>query len=233
MQFVDLRFDCVFTAPAAASVGLERRANQRSDRRRSDATAPRNIARGPAAILLDCCVVVRRPRKPARFLGTARLGTWPTDPTLPRCYLKARGVCLGNPNGAAALRRAGKGGAPLRKTIAVNAERHARDLAPVVADIRGTAGRGVSSLRAIAAELNGRGMLTRRGGCQKRVVAACGGAPSKQSIAGFRGGDTPPASVVRITGREAGTLCRLGNLVHHADMNQCAYTDLGERRTRN
>ncbi len=43
---------------------------------------------------------------------------------------------LGNPNGAAAVRRAGKGGAPLREAIARNAERHAQDLAPVVEDIR-------------------------------------------------------------------------------------------------
>ena len=49
---------------------------------------------------------------------------------------KARGVRLGNPNGVEALRRAGKGGAPLRAAIARNAERHARDLAPVVEDIR-------------------------------------------------------------------------------------------------
>ena len=74
---------------------------------------------------------------------------------------RSRGVRLGNPNGAAALRRAGKGGAPLRAAIARNADRHARDLAPVVEDIR--AG-GATSLRAIAAELNARGMLTRRGG---------------------------------------------------------------------
>ena len=74
---------------------------------------------------------------------------------------RSRGVRLGNPNGAAALRRAGKGGAPLRAAIARNAERHARDLAPVVDDIRAV---GATSLRAIAAELNARGMLTRRGG---------------------------------------------------------------------
>jgi DNA invertase Pin-like site-specific DNA recombinase len=74
---------------------------------------------------------------------------------------KTRGVRLGNPNGAAALKRAGKGVAPLRAAIARNADRHARDLAPVIDDIR--AG-GATSLRAIAAELNDRGMLTRRGG---------------------------------------------------------------------
>ena len=72
---------------------------------------------------------------------------------------RSRGVKLGNPNGAEALRRAGKGGAPLREAIARKADRHAQDLAPVVEDIR--AG-GEVSLRAIAAELNGRGM--RRGG---------------------------------------------------------------------
>jgi hypothetical protein len=74
---------------------------------------------------------------------------------------KARGVRLGNPNGAAALRRAGKGGAALRAAVAKKAERHARDLVPVVEDIRA---HGATSLRAIAAELNGRGLLTRRGG---------------------------------------------------------------------
>jgi DNA invertase Pin-like site-specific DNA recombinase len=74
---------------------------------------------------------------------------------------RSRGVKLGNPNGAAALRRSGQTGAPLRAAIARNADRHARDLAPVVDDIRTG---GATSLRAIAAELNGRGMLTRRGG---------------------------------------------------------------------
>jgi DNA invertase Pin-like site-specific DNA recombinase len=74
---------------------------------------------------------------------------------------RSRGVRLGNPNGAAALRRAGKGAQALRAAVTTNADRHAQDLAPVVADIR--AG-GATSLRAIAGELNDRGMLTRRGG---------------------------------------------------------------------
>ena len=73
----------------------------------------------------------------------------------------ARGVKLGNPNGAAALRRAGKGGAPLREAIARNADQFAEDLRAVVQDIR--AG-GATGLRAIAGELNGRGIRTRRGG---------------------------------------------------------------------
>ena len=74
---------------------------------------------------------------------------------------KARGVKLGNPNGAAALRRAGKGGAALREAVTRNADRFAADLTSVIADIRAT---GAISLRAVATELNARGMLTRRGG---------------------------------------------------------------------
>ena len=74
---------------------------------------------------------------------------------------KARGVKLGNPNGAAALHRAGKGGAPLRMAVSRNADAFARDLAPVLADIRSA---GATTLRRIAAVLNQRGVLTRRGG---------------------------------------------------------------------
>jgi DNA invertase Pin-like site-specific DNA recombinase len=74
---------------------------------------------------------------------------------------KARGVTLGNPNGAAALRRAGKGGAALRETVIRNAKDHAHNLAPVLEELRS---QGVVSLRGIAAALNDRGMLTRRGG---------------------------------------------------------------------
>jgi DNA invertase Pin-like site-specific DNA recombinase len=74
---------------------------------------------------------------------------------------KARGVRLGNPNGAAALRGAGRGGQALREAIARNADRHAEDLRAVIEDIRVG---GATSLRAIAGELNARGILTRRGG---------------------------------------------------------------------
>jgi DNA invertase Pin-like site-specific DNA recombinase len=73
----------------------------------------------------------------------------------------ARGVKLGNPNGAAALRRAGRGGEPLRNAIDRNADAFARDLAPIIADIRAE---GAKSLRAIAEELTIRGVRTRRGG---------------------------------------------------------------------
>ncbi|WBL32170.1 recombinase family protein [Sinirhodobacter sp. HNIBRBA609] len=74
---------------------------------------------------------------------------------------KAKGVKLGNPNGAAALRRAGKGGAALQATVSANADLFAQDLAPVIADIRS---QGHTSLREIAAELDARGIRTRRGG---------------------------------------------------------------------
>mgnify|MGYP001001463999 FL=1 len=74
---------------------------------------------------------------------------------------KARGVKLGNPNGADALRRAGKGRAALRKSVAANADQHAADLAPVIADIRAA---GHRTLRAIAGQLGQRSMLTLRGG---------------------------------------------------------------------
>ena len=74
---------------------------------------------------------------------------------------KARGVKLGNPNGAASLRRAGKGCVALRAAVSANAAAFAADLEPVVANIR-TA--GPTSLRAIAEELTERGIRTRRGG---------------------------------------------------------------------
>ena len=74
---------------------------------------------------------------------------------------KARGVKLGNPNGAAAFGNSADNGASLRCTVSTNAERHAQDLAPVIADIRAA---GATSLRAIAGELNARQMRTRRGG---------------------------------------------------------------------
>ena len=74
---------------------------------------------------------------------------------------KSRGVKLGNPNGADALRRAGKGGVALRAAVSANAESHANGLAAVLLDIHSESH---TTLRSIAAELNRRGMMTRRGG---------------------------------------------------------------------
>ncbi len=68
---------------------------------------------------------------------------------------------LGNPNGASALRRAAKGNVAAVAKVRLHADQRAHDLAPVVADIR--AG-GAVTLEAIATELNGREMMTARGG---------------------------------------------------------------------
>jgi len=74
---------------------------------------------------------------------------------------KARGVKLGNPNGAAALRRAGESGVALRRTVMSNADEFAGTLSPVIEGLRSV---GVTSLRGIAEAMNERGIQTRRGG---------------------------------------------------------------------
>jgi hypothetical protein len=53
------------------------------------------------------------------------------------------------------------GAVALRAAVSANADRHARDLAPVLADLRS---QGVTSLRVVAEALNERGMLTWRCG---------------------------------------------------------------------
>jgi len=74
---------------------------------------------------------------------------------------KVRGQLLGNPNGADALRRAGKGNVAALRAVKDRADDHARNLAPVLDDLRRG---GVTSLGGIAAALTDRGMLTPRGG---------------------------------------------------------------------
>ncbi|WP_336979703.1 recombinase family protein [Altererythrobacter fulvus] len=74
---------------------------------------------------------------------------------------KARGTRLGNPNGAAALRRAAKGNVAAIEAVKAGAAERATDLAPVIADIQAA---GATSLQAIASELNVRGIVTPRGG---------------------------------------------------------------------
>lgn len=68
---------------------------------------------------------------------------------------------LGNPNGANALRRAGKGNLAAVAEVRASANQRARDLASVVKDIRAC---GAATLSVIAAELNSREMVTPRGG---------------------------------------------------------------------
>lgn len=74
-----------------------------------------------------------------------------------RCDIKR----LGNPNGAAALARAGKGNGAAVARIRARADQRASDLAVVLKDIK--AG-GATTLLAIANELNDREMITPRGG---------------------------------------------------------------------
>ena len=74
---------------------------------------------------------------------------------------KARGVKLGNPNGARALRGKQVGNKQAVAAVRVRAQGHAENLRSIVADVRGA---GVTSVRKIAAELNRRAILTPRGG---------------------------------------------------------------------
>lgn len=74
---------------------------------------------------------------------------------------KARGTKLGNPNGAAALRRAGKGNVASLRQIRAKADRHARYLKPFIEAFQSE---GITSLGSIAQRLNEREMLTPRGG---------------------------------------------------------------------
>ncbi len=74
---------------------------------------------------------------------------------------KARGQKFGNPNGAAALRRAGKGNSAACAAQRGRANARANDLADVLADLEIG---GFSTLREQADELNQRGIKTPRGG---------------------------------------------------------------------
>lgn len=73
---------------------------------------------------------------------------------------KARGR-LGNPNGAAALRRAAKGNGASVALQKADADRRAADLATTIAQLRAE---GIHSLPALAQGLNARHIRTARGG---------------------------------------------------------------------
>lgn len=79
---------------------------------------------------------------------------------------KARGQVLGNPNGAAALRRAGKGNADAVRAAMADAEAFAGRLKGVLTTLQAT---GVVSLGDLAKSLNGRGILTPRGSSWTKV----------------------------------------------------------------
>lgn len=74
---------------------------------------------------------------------------------------KARGVKLGNPNGARALRGKQAGNRQAVAAVTANAVRRASNLRDIVEDLRA---QGITSVRAIAAELNAKDILTPRGG---------------------------------------------------------------------
>jgi DNA invertase Pin-like site-specific DNA recombinase len=74
---------------------------------------------------------------------------------------KERGTKLGNPNGAAALRRAAKGNTASLMSIKGKAEQYAKDLGNIIEKLQGE---GVTSLGGIAKELRAQGIKTPRGG---------------------------------------------------------------------
>lgn len=74
---------------------------------------------------------------------------------------KARGQKLGNPNGAAALRRAGKGNEASAAKRQATADTRAERLRPVLAELEAE---GATSLPKMADALNARGVLSPRGG---------------------------------------------------------------------
>jgi DNA invertase Pin-like site-specific DNA recombinase len=78
-----------------------------------------------------------------------------------RKRLSAQGRRLGNPNGARALQRAGKGNGAAIEAVQARADERAAMLAGEIADLRA---QGIVTLTAIACALNERGMRTPRGG---------------------------------------------------------------------
>lgn len=74
---------------------------------------------------------------------------------------KRRGVRLGNPHGARALRRAGKGNAAALAVIRRQAADHAERLRSIIAEVRAD---GAATLASIASALTARGITTPRGG---------------------------------------------------------------------
>jgi len=82
---------------------------------------------------------------------------------------KVRGVKLGNPNGARALRGKQVGNKQAVAAVRANAEHRAVNLQAIIEDIRD---HGIMSIRDIAEELNERGILTPRGGSWHPTSAA-------------------------------------------------------------
>lgn len=75
--------------------------------------------------------------------------------------VKAHGVKLGNPNGARVLSAKQVGNKQAVAAVKANAHHRASNLRTILDDIRS---KGITSVQAIATELNARGILTPRGG---------------------------------------------------------------------
>ena len=82
---------------------------------------------------------------------------------------KARGVKLGNPNGARALRGKQVGNKEAVAAVKAKASHRASNLRAIVDEIRA---QGATSVRSVAAELNARGVLTPRGASWHPTSAA-------------------------------------------------------------
>lgn len=82
---------------------------------------------------------------------------------------RKRGRKLGNPNGAQALRRAGRGNVDAIHALKVAADDASEKLRPLVKALEGS---GVVSLGGIAAEFNSSGVLSPRGGRWHRSSVA-------------------------------------------------------------
>jgi len=82
---------------------------------------------------------------------------------------KKRGTKLGNPNGAAALQRAGKGNVAGVDAIKANANAHANDLRTVLEHLKE---QGITSLGALAKALNECDFKTPRGGIWHKTSVA-------------------------------------------------------------
>jgi DNA invertase Pin-like site-specific DNA recombinase len=81
---------------------------------------------------------------------------------------KARGVKLGNPNGARALKGKQVGNKQAVAAVRANAQHRATNLRAIVDDLRS---QGFTSVRTIATQLNERGILTARGGSWHQTSA--------------------------------------------------------------
>lgn len=96
---------------------------------------------------------------------------------------KARGQKLGNPNGAAALVRAGKGNAAGVRAVKAKAQAYAREMYSVLAHLQAE---GKTSLGALADALNEGGYKTPRGGAWYKTsvknLLSRSPAPEKQTL---------------------------------------------------